>query len=85
VREGKMKKLLLPVLLAGIVSISTVSANYDNCPNCGKKTSEKKAIKKTKKGLKHGYYDATHNKATRATKINQGNQKYKYQDDMDVK
>jgi hypothetical protein len=80
-----MKKLLLPVLLAGILGISTVSANNDKCPNCHKKTSQRKAVQKPKKGLKHGYYDVTHNKATRATKINQGNQKYKNQDDMDVK
>jgi hypothetical protein len=80
-----MKKILLSILLAGVVTVSTVSANNDKCPNCHKKTSDKKAVNKTKKGVKHGYYDVTHNKATRATKINQGNQKYKYQDDMDVK
>ncbi|HXA00768.1 MAG TPA: hypothetical protein VNW99_02200, partial [Cytophagaceae bacterium] len=65
-----MKKFWLPVLLAGIVTIGTVNANSDNCPNCHKKMSERKSVNKSKKGLKHGYYDVTHNKATRATKIN---------------
>jgi predicted nucleic-acid-binding Zn-ribbon protein len=78
-----MKKFWLPVLLAGVFSISVATANNDKCPKCNnKKMSDKKAVRKSKKGLKHGYYDVTHNKATRATKINHGNQKYKYQDDV---
>lgn len=42
----------------------------------------KEGVNKTEKGVKHGAYDATHNKVTKKTDINQGNQKYKYQDDV---
>ena len=78
-----MKKILLPILMVGIFAMGTVSANNDKCPTCShKKVSQTKAVRKSKKGLKHGYYDVTHNKATRAAKINHGNQKYKNQDDI---
>ena len=77
-----MKKFLLPVLLAGILAVGTVSANNGNCPNCHKKMSNRKSVDKGKKGLKHGYYDLTHNKVTRATKINNGNVRYKNQTDI---
>jgi len=83
-----MKKFLLPVLLAGILAINTVEANNGNCPNCNKKMNKvnnTKAVNKTKKGLKHGYYDVTHNKVTKAARINQGNQKYKNRSDINVK
>jgi hypothetical protein len=80
-----MKRFWLPVLLAGIVTFSTVSTTtaIDRCVNCPhKKMSEKKAVRKSKKGLKHGYYDVTHNKVTRATKINNGNVRYKDRTDI---
>jgi hypothetical protein len=41
-----------------------------------------KAGNKVEKGGKHAGYDATHNKATKKTNINEGNQKYKYQNDV---
>jgi len=41
-----------------------------------------KAGNKAEKGGKHAGYDATHNKVTKKTDINEGNQKYKHQDDI---
>jgi hypothetical protein len=87
-REDKiMKKFLLPVLLASFLVVNTASANTftpnnSKCSNCHKKMSERKSVNKGKKGLKHGYYDLTHNKVTRATKINSGNVRYKNQTDI---
>ncbi|MFL5730304.1 MAG: hypothetical protein ACJ75J_12530, partial [Cytophagaceae bacterium] len=70
----------------GLVTVGSVNAsdnnNKDKCPNCHKKVGQRKSVDKTKKGAKHGYYDVTHNKATKETKINQGNQKYKDRDDI---
>lgn len=36
----------------------------------------KQGGKKAKKGIKHGAYDVSHNKATKKTNINEGNEKH---------
>jgi hypothetical protein len=82
-----MKKILLPFLLAGIFVTGNLSAGGDKCPNCPKdkphtKVSDTKGYQKSKSGVKHGVYDVTHNKATKHTKINEGNQKYSKQNDI---
>jgi hypothetical protein len=82
-----MKKVLFSLIMAGILVAGTVSAGDGNCPNCPKdkphkKVSQTKGYQKPKAGAKHGFYDATHNKVTKHTKINQGNQKYSKQNDI---
>jgi hypothetical protein len=41
-----------------------------------------KGMKKTEKGVRHGTYDATHNKATKKMKVNRGNREYSNQKDL---
>jgi hypothetical protein len=82
-----MKKILLPFLLAGIFAVGAVQAGEGNCPNCPKekphkKVSQTKGYQKSKAGARHGFYDLTHNKLTKHTKINQGNQRYSKQNDI---
>ena len=82
-----MKRILLSFLLTGILAVGAANAGNGNCPNCPKdkphkKVSQTKGYQKPKSGVKHGYYDVTHNKVTKATKINKGNQKYSRQDDI---
>jgi hypothetical protein len=81
-----MKRILLSFLLTGILGTG-LYASDGKCPNCPKdkphkKVSQTKGYQKPKSGVKHGYYDVTHNKVTKATKINRGNQKYSRQDDI---
>jgi hypothetical protein len=85
-----MKRILLSFLLTGIVGTGVLYAGNGNCPNCPKdkphkKVSQTKGYQKPKAGAKHGFYDVTHNKVTKHTKINEGNQKYSKRNDIDVK
>jgi hypothetical protein len=76
-KGGKfMKKIIMSLLLAATVTVGTIAGT----PGPGKKkvTHNKvsreasKGIDKSEKGVKHGAYDATHNKATKKMKVNQG-------------
>jgi uncharacterized protein with FMN-binding domain len=78
-----MKKIIMSMLLAAIVSAGTMAGTIIPGPGKKKATHNKatretsKGINKTEKGVKHGAYDATHNKATKKMKLNKGNQEYK--------
>lgn len=77
-KEKIMKKIIMSLLLAVIVTAGTIAGTA--MPGPGKKkvthnkvTHEtKKGLNKTKKGAKEGAYSATHNKATKKMKINKG-------------
>lgn len=64
------------------------SGNTVPCKNSTSKNDSKsekdvkKAADKTVQGGKHAGYDASHNKATKKLNVNEGNQKYKYKDDV---
>lgn len=78
------------VLMAIFIAAGTLSAEAGfQGPEKKNKVTHNKVTKdvskgahKTGKGVKHGAYDVSHNKVTKETKINNGNKKYKYQNDM---
>jgi hypothetical protein len=81
-----MKKLVITLALSCFVGLGmAASSNSSGCNNCtqGKnKMTHNKPVRKTGKGISHGYYDVTHNKATKFLHINNGNKKYKYRNDV---
>jgi hypothetical protein len=83
-----MKKLIMSLLFVGLFGAG-VWANAQEPPEDQHKATHNKvtkttknAGKKTAKGAKHGAYDVTHNKATEKTNINEGNEKYSNQNDI---
>lgn len=79
-----MKKLLLTLALSCFVGfgMASTSGGCDNCTQGKNKMTHNKPIRKTGQGVSHGYYDVTHNKATKFLHINNGNKKYKHKDDI---
>jgi hypothetical protein len=82
-----MKKLIMSLLFVGLLGGASLQAGtFTPKPHKvthNKATSDtKKAGKKGERGVKHGAYDATHNKATKKTHVNRGNRKYSNQNDI---
>lgn len=76
-----MKKLIVLAFI-GVAAFSSLKAQ-DAEKNESKAIQKvESAGRKVKKGAKHGYYDATHNKVTKKTDINEGNQKYSKKEDI---
>ena len=86
-----MKKVIMSLLFVGLFGVASVKVNAQEPPKDHKAThnkvtkTTKDAGKKTGQGAKHGAYDVTHNKATEKTNINEGNQKYSKQNDINNK
>jgi hypothetical protein len=78
-----MKKVIMSLLFVGLFGVA-VQVSAQEPQHKATKTA-KNAGKKTEKGAKHGAYDVTHNKATEKTNINEGNQKYSKQNDINNK
>jgi hypothetical protein len=77
-----MKKIIMSLLLAGIVSAGTMAGTIMPGPGKKKATHNKvtreaqKGANKTERGVKRGAYDVSHNKATKKMKLNEGNKQY---------
>ncbi|HXA01437.1 MAG TPA: hypothetical protein VNW99_05575 [Cytophagaceae bacterium] len=83
-----MKKIIMSLLLAGIVTAGTIAGTVTPGPGKKKVTHNKvthetkKGLNESEKGIKHGAYDATHNKATKKMKVNKGNKEYNNKKNM---
>jgi hypothetical protein len=83
-----MKKAIMSLLFVGLFgAVSQAGTGLQEPPKeknkvTHNKVTQNKATKKGAQGAKHGAYDVSHNKATKKTDVNEGNQKYSKQNDI---